>query len=161
MLWKWIFGRHFFFLLLNLSSKIVGESYINFSTSSHFILYLRYNSELITPSVLFSTNLPEKQTVLPSRQSLHLTTCQAFYHIPPVTSYRGAALPARGKSRPSQLFYSDLHSISNICCNFPKQRQDAKLRLAKTTEVWICYESQQQGLHIFTESGKTYHFNDR
>ena len=26
---------------------------------------------------------------------------------------RGAALPARGKLRPSRLFYSDLHSISN------------------------------------------------
>ena len=26
---------------------------------------------------------------------------------------RGAALPARGKPRPSRLFYSDLHSISN------------------------------------------------
>ena len=27
--------------------------------------------------------------------------------------FRGAALPARGKPRPSRLFYSDLHSISN------------------------------------------------
>ena len=26
---------------------------------------------------------------------------------------RGAALPARGKPRPSRLFYADLHSISN------------------------------------------------
>ena len=26
---------------------------------------------------------------------------------------RGAALPAQGKPRPSRLFYSDLHSISN------------------------------------------------
>ena len=43
--------------------------------------------------------------------------------------FRGAALPAQGKSRPSRLFYSDLNYIKIEFFNFQKKLQYAELKL--------------------------------
>ena len=49
---------------------------------------------------------------------------------------RGAALPARGKPRPSRLFYSDLHSISNTVFQSPEVSRRVNFFNAILVHFW-------------------------